>query len=77
MYTNILIPTDGSELSSKAVHHGIALAGRIGARPPADGPAISCLKTARRCWKIHALIQHACRSTPIRPLAPSRAQRRN
>ena len=31
MYTNILIPTDGSELSSKAVHHGIALARRIGA----------------------------------------------
>jgi nucleotide-binding universal stress UspA family protein len=32
MYTNILIPTDGSELSSKAVEHGIALAKRIGAK---------------------------------------------
>ncbi len=32
MYTNILIPTDGSELSSKAVQHGVALAKRIGAR---------------------------------------------
>ena len=32
MYTNILIPTDGSELSSKAVHHGIAFAGRIGSK---------------------------------------------
>jgi nucleotide-binding universal stress UspA family protein len=32
MYTNILIPTDGSDLSGKAVHHGIALAGRIGAK---------------------------------------------
>ena len=32
MYTNILIPTDGSELSSKAVQHGVALARRIGAR---------------------------------------------
>lgn len=32
MYTNILIPTDGSELSGKAVQHGIALAQRIGAR---------------------------------------------
>jgi nucleotide-binding universal stress UspA family protein len=32
MYTNILIPTDGSELSSKAIQHGIALAKRIGAR---------------------------------------------
>ncbi len=25
MYTNILIPTDGSELAGKAVEHGIAL----------------------------------------------------
>jgi nucleotide-binding universal stress UspA family protein len=32
MYTNILIPTDGSELAEKAVHHGIALAKRIGAK---------------------------------------------
>jgi nucleotide-binding universal stress UspA family protein len=34
MYTNILIPTDGSELAGKAVEHGIALAKRIGARSP-------------------------------------------
>ena len=32
MYTNILIPTDGSELAGKAVQHGIALAKRIGAK---------------------------------------------
>ena len=32
MYTNILVPTDGSELAGKAVQHGIALAKRIGAR---------------------------------------------
>ena len=32
MYTNILIPTDGSELADKAVQHGIALAQRIGAK---------------------------------------------
>jgi nucleotide-binding universal stress UspA family protein len=32
MYTNILIPTDGSELSSKAVQHGLALAKQIGAK---------------------------------------------
>jgi nucleotide-binding universal stress UspA family protein len=32
MYTNILIPSDGSELAGKAVHHGIALAKRIGAK---------------------------------------------
>jgi nucleotide-binding universal stress UspA family protein len=32
MYTNILIPTDGSELVGKAVEHGIGLAKRIGAK---------------------------------------------
>jgi nucleotide-binding universal stress UspA family protein len=32
MYANILIPTDGSELSGKAVQHGIALAKQIGAK---------------------------------------------
>ena len=32
MYTNVLIPTDGSELAGKAVRHGIALAQRIGAK---------------------------------------------
>ena len=32
MYTNILIPTDGSELGGKAVQHGIALAKRVGAK---------------------------------------------
>jgi nucleotide-binding universal stress UspA family protein len=32
MYTNILIPTDGSELAGKAVEHGIALAKRISAK---------------------------------------------
>jgi hypothetical protein len=32
MYTNILIPTDGSELAGKAVQHGIALARRLGAK---------------------------------------------
>jgi nucleotide-binding universal stress UspA family protein len=32
MYTNILIATDGSGLSEKAVMHGIALARRIGAK---------------------------------------------
>lgn len=25
MYENILVPTDGSELATKAVHHGIAV----------------------------------------------------
>ena len=32
MYTNILIPTDGSELAGKAVRHGIGLAQRIGVK---------------------------------------------
>ena len=32
MYTNILIPTDGSEFAGKAVEHGIALAKRIAAK---------------------------------------------
>jgi nucleotide-binding universal stress UspA family protein len=32
MYSNILIPTDGSELAGKAVQHGIALAKRLGAK---------------------------------------------
>ena len=32
MYTNMLLPTDGSELAGKAVQHGIALAKRIGAK---------------------------------------------
>jgi nucleotide-binding universal stress UspA family protein len=32
MYTNILIPTDGSELAEKAVQHGIALAKWLGAK---------------------------------------------
>ncbi len=35
MYTNILIPTDGSELAEKAVERGIALAKRIGAKAAA------------------------------------------
>jgi nucleotide-binding universal stress UspA family protein len=32
MYTNMLLPTDGSELAGKAVTHGIALARRLGAK---------------------------------------------
>jgi nucleotide-binding universal stress UspA family protein len=32
LYSNILIPTDGSELAGKAVQHGIALAQAIGAK---------------------------------------------
>lgn len=32
MYKHILIPTDGSDLSERAIEHGIALAKAIGAR---------------------------------------------
>jgi nucleotide-binding universal stress UspA family protein len=32
MYTNILIPTDGSELAGKGVQHGIPLAKWVGAK---------------------------------------------
>jgi nucleotide-binding universal stress UspA family protein len=32
MYKHILIPTDGSELADKAVHHGVALAKALGAK---------------------------------------------
>jgi nucleotide-binding universal stress UspA family protein len=35
MYTNILIPTDGSELAEKGVWHGIVLAKRLGAKATA------------------------------------------
>jgi hypothetical protein len=35
MYSNILIPTDGSELAEKAIQHGIALAKRIDAKATA------------------------------------------
>ena len=35
MYSNILIPTDGSELAGKAIQHGIALANRVGAKATA------------------------------------------
>ena len=35
MYTNILIPTDGSEPAGKAIQHGIALAKRVGAKATA------------------------------------------
>jgi nucleotide-binding universal stress UspA family protein len=32
MYRHILIPTDGSELAGRAVHHGLALAKAVGAK---------------------------------------------
>jgi nucleotide-binding universal stress UspA family protein len=35
MYSNILIATDGSDLAAKAVEHGLALAGSLGAKATA------------------------------------------
>jgi len=32
MYTHILIPTDGSELSNDAIRHGVALAKAVNAK---------------------------------------------
>ena len=32
MYKHILIPTDGSDLSKKAIRHGVALAKAVNAR---------------------------------------------
>ncbi len=32
MYSNILIPTDGSELAGRAVNHGVELAKKLGAK---------------------------------------------
>ena len=65
MYTHVLIPTDGSELASKAVEHGVALAKRIGAKATMLTVCrpLMCSRPTRRCWKIHALsTKHACRS---------------
>jgi nucleotide-binding universal stress UspA family protein len=41
MFTNILIPTDGSELAGQAVPYGIALTKRIGQSCRDDG--LACL----------------------------------
>lgn len=60
MYTNILIATDGSELSEKAVQHGLALAKLCGAKVTAlkvahhsphtfyDGSTVQNLEDIRR-----------------------------
>ena len=41
MYTHILLPTDGSELSQRAVRHGIQLAKAVGARVTGLSVAVS------------------------------------
>jgi nucleotide-binding universal stress UspA family protein len=38
MYKHILIPTDGSELSNKAIRHGVALAKAVNAKGNGNHP---------------------------------------
>ena len=51
MYKHILIPTDGSELSMKAVSHGLALAKSIGAK--------TTIMMATRMWSAKDMSEHA------------------
>lgn len=51
MYTHILIPTDGSELSMKAVSHGLALAKSVGAK--------ATIIMATRMWSAMDMSEHA------------------
>ena len=80
MYTNILIPTDGSELSSKAVQHGVALAKRIGASVTALTvlPPFHALMTDTQMLE-DTLDQstRACGSMPMELLAPSPKRRKS
>ena len=79
MYTNILIPTDGSELSSKAVEHGIALAKRIGAKATMLTvlPPFHVLTTDTQMLEdTRAQYQARMQKHAERPLPPSPAQRR-
>lgn len=50
MYRNILIPTDGSDLSAKAVEQGLQLARTLGARVTllaiVEPPALTAIETA-------------------------------
>ena len=51
MYKHILIPTDGSELSMKAVTHGLALAKSVGAK--------ATIIMATRMWSAMDMSEHA------------------
>ena len=74
MYTNILIPTDGSELAGKAVQHGIALAKQIGAKITALTvlpPFHTFTTNAQMIKKTPGFsTKCACRSMPRKLLAP-------
>ena len=80
MYTNILIPTDGSALAGKAVQHGIALAKRISAKVTVlTVPAFSYAHNRHTDDRGHAgTTKHACTSMPRKRLgAASAAQAAN
>ena len=66
MYTNILIPTDGSELAGKAVQHGIALAKRVGAKVTVLTvlPPFHTFTTDVRLRTHRISTKRACRSMP-------------
>ncbi len=51
MYKHILIPTDGSELSLKAVPHGLALAKAVGAE--------TSILMATKMWSAMEMTEHA------------------
>ncbi len=51
MYKHILIPTDGSELSMKAVTHGLSLAKAVG--------ATATIIMATRMWSAMDMSEHA------------------
>ncbi len=79
MYSNILIPTDGSELAGKAVQHGLALAKRIGAKVTVLTvlPPFHVITTDTQMIEIRRLsTKHACRSMPRKflPLSPHKRQ---
>ena len=66
MYRHILIPTDGSELAGRAVHHGLALAKAVGAKVTAVTVEASFDVYAVPASKVHgmseAFAEHAKRS---------------
>ena len=79
MYTNILIPTDGSELAGKAVQHGIALAKRIGAKVTALTVLLPFHVFTTDTQMIEdppAQIEYACKSMLGKRSAPSGRQRK-
>jgi nucleotide-binding universal stress UspA family protein len=53
MFTHILIATDGSELADKAVGHGLALAGKLGAKATAVMVTLPWSSSPEGEWPIY------------------------